>query len=107
MQLAFDSGFEIKRLAIIRPLQRAGNQIQTIGGERRGGAASRRRQPNSWVIALVDLTSESNPFAVRRPARLIVRFVMVGNLRERAAAVGIDYPDIAVSIFVVLFARPI
>src|SRR5438477_7816028 len=53
------------------------------------------------MIAFVHFTSERNPFSVRRPARLIVGFLMIGNLCQLSAAVRIDHPHIAVAILFV------
>src|SRR5207237_6034336 len=56
------------------------------------------------MIAIVNFTGERNPFPIRRPTRLIVGFVMIRNLRQRPAAIGIDGPDIGVAILVIFLA---
>ena len=65
MQLAFHAGFEIDRLAVFRPFQAAGNQIKSIRSQYRHCAATRRRQPNFRMIAIVKFAGEGDPFAVR------------------------------------------
>src|SRR5437867_688975 len=59
------------------------------------------------MIAVVNFTGEDDPFSIRRPARLVVGFVMIGNLRERTAAVSVNDPNVGVAILVVFFARAV
>src|SRR5882724_1237272 len=56
------------------------------------------------MIAVVNFTSEGDPFSIRRPARLIVAFVVIGNLCQLPAAVRISNPHIAVAILFVFLA---
>src|SRR4030081_2352533 len=58
------------------------------------------------MIAIVNLAGERDPFSVRRPARLIIRFVVIGNLCE-LATFSTNHPNISVSILFVLFPGPI
>ncbi len=59
------------------------------------------------MISIVNFAGERDPFAVGRPTRLIVRLIMIGNLRELFAVVGVDNPDICVAILFILFAGAI
>src|SRR5437868_8969639 len=56
------------------------------------------------MIAVVNFASEGDPFSVRRPARLIVGLVVIGNLCQLPTAVRIDHPHIAVAIPFVFLA---
>src|SRR6266852_3846397 len=58
------------------------------------------------MIAIVNFTGERDPFSVRRPARLIVGFVVVRNLCE-LATFRTNHPNISISILFVLFPGPI
>src|SRR5438128_5424557 len=59
------------------------------------------------MIAVVHFARERDPFSIRRPARLIVRFVVIGNLREFAGAVSVNDPNVGVAVLFVLFAGAI
>src|SRR2546421_6796488 len=69
MVLAFDSGFEIDRFAVVRPFQLSGNQVESVRRERCRRSTGRWRQPNLRMIAIVKFAGEGDPFSVRRPAR--------------------------------------
>src|SRR2546423_14254839 len=56
------------------------------------------------MIAVVNFTSEGDPFSIRRPARLIVGFVVIGNLCKFPATVRISNPYIAIAILFIFLA---
>src|SRR5437016_13380310 len=56
------------------------------------------------MIAIVHFTSEGDPFSIRGPARLIVSFVVIGNLCQLPVAVRISNPYIAVAILFIFLA---
>src|SRR5690349_11683028 len=56
------------------------------------------------MITFVNFTGEGNRLAVGRPARLIVSFVVIGNLSQSSGAVCIDDPHIRVAIVFVFFS---
>src|SRR5258707_7797792 len=58
------------------------------------------------MIALVNFAGEGNPFAVRRPAWLVVGFVVIGDLRQRSA-LSRDHPHVRGAVLVVLLAGAI
>src|SRR5437667_7112837 len=58
------------------------------------------------MVAIVNFAGERDPFSIRRPARLIVGFVMIGDLCE-LATFSTNHPNISVSILFVLFPGPI
>ena len=53
------------------------------------------------MVAFVNFASERDPFSVRRPARLIVGFLVIGNLCQLPGSVRIDHPHICVAILFV------
>ena len=59
------------------------------------------------MIAIVKFAGEGDPFSVRRPARLIVGFVVIGNLSQSSAAICVDYPHVAVAVLVIFLAGAI
>src|SRR5258705_10051240 len=80
LKLTLYSTFEVKRFAIIRPFESAGNQIEPIRGKHRRLLTYGRRQPNLRVIAVMQFARESDVAAIGRPAWTTVSFLMIGNL---------------------------
>src|SRR5258707_13916611 len=65
MILALHVCFKVERFAIVRPFQTARNKIETVSGERRRRATSRRGKPDLWMIAIVNLARISDRLTVR------------------------------------------
>src|SRR5258708_38930925 len=65
MILALHASFKVERFTIVRPFQTARNKIETVSGERRRRATSRRGKPDLWMIAIVNLARISDRLTVR------------------------------------------
>ena len=100
---AFEAGFEADFARAGAPVQLGGNQIEIICNQMRGGAASGGRDVEFRELAAHGLAGEQDLLAVGRPARRVVVEGVVGDLRQRAA-VGGDYPDVAIVAVVVFLA---
>ncbi len=104
--LALDARVEVQRAAVAGPLQVGRNEIERR--ERRGRHASAHRRDHDlrWRF-LGGGRHVRDRLSVGRPARRVVGTFGRGDLRQRAAAVGADRPDIGIAAAVVLVSSSI
>src|SRR6185295_5401674 len=96
MSLAFDSGAKVKRTSVFSPVEIGRDQVEIFSRELRSRAARTRGKPDLCVTVLAESSNKRDRLSIGRPARAVVAFGVIGDLRERASA-GRDHPNVAVA----------
>src|SRR2546421_4665530 len=105
MRLAAHAGLEVESAPLLGPTQIRRDEVE-FGRDVARRSAAGRRDEDFRMIAFVYATDEGDQFAVGRPTRTVVFFVVVGDF-SGGAACGVNDENVAVAALVERVARAV